>query len=60
MFDENELWNILCSIVLGLAHLEKSDIGHGCVSLLDIFITSDGALKIVDPSITSVTPSDFS
>ena len=44
---------------MGLSFLEKEQVGHGCVSLLDIFITVDGTLKIVDPSISSATPSEF-
>ena len=59
-FEESELWNILCSVVLGLAYLQKENIGHGSVSLLDMYISPDGLVKIVDPSIASSSPFNFS
>jgi hypothetical protein len=45
---------------LGLAYLQKENIGHGSVSLLDMYISPDGLVKIVDPSIASSSPFNFS
>jgi hypothetical protein len=44
------------SCVLGLAYLQKESVGHGCISPIDIFITKDGVVHVVDPSIASAEP----
>lgn len=56
LFEESEVWSILCSSVLGLAYLQKESIGHGCVSPIDIFVAPDGTVKVVDPSIATSSP----
>ena len=53
------MWNILCSITMGLAHLERSEQGHGCVSLLDMLVGEDGTVRICNTMITSADPSTF-
>lgn len=58
-FEEAELWSILCSLVSALAFLQRESVGHGSVSLLDIFLTSDGTVKIADPSVASSSPFDM-
>ena len=39
-FEETEMWSIICSPTLGLSYLEKQNMGHGCVSVIDIFLTT--------------------
>jgi len=56
LFEEGELWNILASCTIGLAYLQRECVGHGCISPIDIFITKDGVIHIVDPSIASAEP----
>ena len=46
-------------MVLALGYLQQENIGHGSVSLLDMYITPDGLVKIVDPSIASSSPFNF-
>jgi len=41
---------------MGLAYLQRECVGHGCISPIDIFITKDGVIHIVDPSIASAEP----
>lgn len=41
---------------MGLSYLQKENIGHGSISLIDIYITQDGLVKIIDPSIASSSP----
>ena len=38
-----------------LQYLEESEIGHGCISPLDICLADD-LVKIVDPSVASSNP----
>ena len=56
LFEESEVWSILCSSVLGLAYLQKESVGHGCISPIDIFIASDGTIQVVDPSVATSSP----
>ena len=43
------------SVLKLLEYLETVEIGHGCISPLDICL-SDGMVKVVDPSIASSSP----
>ena len=58
-FEETEMWSIVCSPTLGLSYLQKQNIGHGCVSVIDIFLTPEGLIKINDPAISSSSPFSF-
>lgn len=53
------MWSIICSPTLGLSYLQKQNMGHGCVSVIDIFLTAEGLIKICDPAIASSSPFDY-
>ena len=53
------MWSIICSPALSLSYLQKQNMGHGCVSVIDIFLTPEGLIKICDPAIASSSPFDF-
>jgi len=46
-FGWKEIWSILCSTVLGMAHLTKNEILHYTLSLQDLILTDQGSIKIL-------------
>lgn len=54
-FDEKELWSILCSCCLAISYLLKSGIEFKLVSTREIFLTSEGVVKVGDPDLLSVS-----
>lgn len=57
-FQEKELWSILASCIVGLSHLQKSNIKHGCLRSSSILISPDGIIKVYDPIATG-SPSNY-
>ena len=57
-FQEKELWSILASCIVGLSHLQKSNLKHGCLRSSSILISPDGIIKVYDPIATG-SPSNY-
>lgn len=55
-YTEEELWTILASCILAFSHLEKNNIRHECLKSSEVFISSDGIIKIKDPITTGTLP----
>jgi serine/threonine protein kinase len=55
-FDEDEIWSLLYSVVLGCAYLQEHNIGHGCITTSDIYLADNGHIRIVDPTLSSLSP----
>jgi hypothetical protein len=51
-FEEKEIWSILCSAVLVMAHLTKNDIPCFTIHPKDIVIDPHGMIKILSPLLT--------
>jgi hypothetical protein len=54
VFEEKELWSILCSCCLAISYLLKSNIEFKLISTREIFLTADGVVKVGDPDLLSV------
>lgn len=37
-------------------YLESKSIGHGCISMKDIVISSNGVVKLIDPCLATSSP----
>lgn len=51
-YNEKELWTILASCILGMAHLQRNRISHEAVRSSQIFVENTGLIKIADPYIS--------
>jgi serine/threonine protein kinase len=51
-FAENELWSILASCILGLAHLQRKGIRHEGLRSAGILISREGVVRVYDPVAT--------
>jgi serine/threonine protein kinase len=54
-FREKELWSILCSCAIVMAHLERKGVFYKGITPEDIFLSDDGIVKIVDPELCSIS-----
>lgn len=51
-FAENELWSILASCILGLAHLQRGGIRHEALRSGAILVSKEGVVRVYDPLAT--------
>jgi hypothetical protein len=51
-FEEKEIWSILCSAVLAMAHLTKQEVSIYTLHPKDMAIDKSGMIKILSPLLT--------
>jgi serine/threonine protein kinase len=51
-FAENELWSILASCILGLAHLQRNGIRHEALRSAAVLVSKEGVIRLYDPIAT--------
>lgn len=59
VFDEKEIWSILCSCSLALAFLERGGMCPGLVTSEDIRLTEEGVVKLLDHEATATSHRGF-
>lgn len=48
-FEEDEIWSIIASCILGMSHLQANKIHHQAISSKTILIDNKGSVKVADP-----------